>query len=357
MIYFVVFFLLLLLPRDKKWAGILFFCILWLLSACRYNIGYDYPNYEMIIESTSDDNSFTRLEWTSQLLMELARYFNFTQLYFIITSFLIMAPVAYVFSKESEDYSLSALLFYSLPVFFLGSLSCIRQGVACSFIILMIYFLGKRRNIAALISWLIACQFHISAYICAAMFLIYINVWSLKLCITAWCSSLALGILARPLLSQLISIIPAGNNPILLKLQNFVLNPNYLALRGYKGTQILFNLIFFCMIFFYKKLENFEPKYKNYFHIMVMGIVVLNLGSPFGVTGGRLSIYFFSTLFFLLPIILRCCGQFSRILRVLLIIFCLFLLAYTILYFSYYLHLKGVIDRDSYLPYKTFFAK
>ena len=180
MIYFIAFLILLFLPKNKMWATAIFVLLLGSISALRYNVGYDYENYMALITGEADEHSFERLEWTSKMLMEFSRSLECPQFYFIITSLLIICPFAYIFYKESEDFCLSALLFYSLPIFFLSSLSLVRQSVACSFVFLMIYHLVKGNKLFAFVFWLIACQFHITAFFCLIIPLIYVKIWSHK---------------------------------------------------------------------------------------------------------------------------------------------------------------------------------
>ena len=198
-----------------------------------------------------------------------------------------MLPFSYVLFRESDDLTISALLFYSLPIFFLSTLSLIRQSVACGFIFLALYLFVHKKYKTALIFFIIACQFHISALICIVIPFISAKKWSLKVCVLSWFFSLLGGIFGKTIITALVMHIPTGENPLLNKIQNFMLNQDFLDLKGYKGVYILFNMITIFLFLFYDKLCKSDDKYKQYFNAVIMGICLFNFTAYFGVTGVR----------------------------------------------------------------------
>ena len=113
-LYFVIFFLILLLPKNRKIAASIFFAVLFLHSACRYGIGIDFwPYWDLTTKTIGMGQSFERLEWSSKFLMTLDNEYNFPQLYFIVTSFISISIFTYAMYREAPDFKLSALFFYS----------------------------------------------------------------------------------------------------------------------------------------------------------------------------------------------------------------------------------------------------
>ena len=354
MIYFLVFLFLLLSPRNKKIGACVFFILISLISACRYNVGYDYENYLAIILNPNIDSTFTRLEPTSKFLIEVSRYFNFPQFYFIVTSFFITLFFTYIIYKESPDLKLSFILYYSIPIFFFGSLSIIRQMLACGIAFLMIYFWRHKKYTLAFLCLFFGGAVHISVFICCLLPIAALRFWNRELALTFWWVSILIGLFFAPYISMFFACLDSSN-PFLLKAQNFIIEQR--DLRGYKGILYLFNFIYIMiLIFYYEKLKSWNPDYIFYFNVTTIGICLMNCFSSFGVTGGRISIFFFTPFLLLIAAIPYIEHKKYYILSKTMIIACSFFLFCYTLYLSYHHFHSGITDKDAYFPYQTFWS-
>ena len=129
---------LILICRPK--ARLIWFCSIVMIFSClRYGIGYDYLVYKEFIEGLGDKFSLMTMEPIPKLLIEFSQETHY-QLFFVITSFLIYIPIFYVIYRMSYSPLLSLWIYVFIPVFFLESLSVIRNHVAFSFFFLSYYF-------------------------------------------------------------------------------------------------------------------------------------------------------------------------------------------------------------------------
>lgn len=354
MIYFLIFLFLLLSPNNKKIGVCVFFILICSVSACRYNVGYDYENYLSIILNSNTDYAFTRLEPTSKFLIELSRYLDFPQFYFIVTSFFITLFFAYVIYKESPDLKLSFIAYCSIPIFFFSSLSIIRQMLACGIAFLMIYFWRYKKYKSAFLCLLCGWTMHISILICCLLPIASLRFWNKNISLNIWWISILICFFFTPFISFLFSSFDFSN-PFLLKAQNFITEQK--DLRGYKSLLYLFNFVYIVMlIFYYEKLKSWNPDYTFYFNVTTIGICFMNCFSSFGVTGGRISI-FFLTPFLLLIAAIPYIGhkEYYMFKKAMIIVCSFFLFCYT-LYLSHHNFHLGITDKDAYFPYQTFWS-
>ena len=184
MIFYVAFFtfLLILLALDsytRKLKGLhikkIVFSLIFLFSALRFDVGWDYERYHRLIEKNIKfyDSQFERFEFLNRVLINISQYLDFTQLYFIVTSFIIISSFYKVFKKYSADFTISTLLFLSLPIFFFNSLSIIRQFVAVSIIFYGFSFIRNRNFYKFLFTIFVASMFHKSAVIGIVLYFLY----------------------------------------------------------------------------------------------------------------------------------------------------------------------------------------
>lgn len=148
------------------------FLLLFVFSAIRYGIGYDYYIYKAWAthEIVSD-----RLELFSKYLLSVA-YDSHYQVFFAVSAFLTLYPLYRAFINQSINPSLSLLIYYLFPLFFLGIQSSVRNGIAFSLVFYAFTLLldGGIKNKGLSVVFLIcACLFHKSAYIGALIYPIF----------------------------------------------------------------------------------------------------------------------------------------------------------------------------------------
>lgn len=135
------------------------FVFLFTFSAIRYGIGYDYFNYCNAIQEGRE------FEPLSSLFAYFARMLGSPQFFFILNSLITIFPIYFVARKLSLHPHMSLLLYYLFPIFFLESLSIVRNASAYSLIFLSFYYLKQRRHIYYGLCVVIAGLIHSSGFI------------------------------------------------------------------------------------------------------------------------------------------------------------------------------------------------
>lgn len=176
----------------RKISYFISFLLVWLVSALRYNVGTDYPNYIYIFDNLYL-YEFGVLEplyyWLNQGIMLLGID---KQWLFVITSFIS----TFFIYKTASYYNQKGwfILFYLLFLYFI-SLSIVRQLTAVSIMIYGIHHLLNNNNRKFILSMLFAAGFHYSAFFLAPMLL-------LKKIRLSWAGGVALFIGVMVLITQ-----------------------------------------------------------------------------------------------------------------------------------------------------------
>ncbi len=146
-----------------------------LFYSLRYNVGFDYPTYEMLITNGWYDGMVeSKIEYLSYIIMEIAHDNNEPQIFFAITS--IIALSLYFFSfckyKYSEKSFLWIVLFFlALPVGFLYSLSICRQFVASAVLLFGTKYLLQKSLGKYILCILVASMFHMTSILFIILYL------------------------------------------------------------------------------------------------------------------------------------------------------------------------------------------
>ena len=269
--------------------GLFAFCWLFLISAIRFDVGWDYEQYHELIEGRVQyyNAQFVRFEFLNRLIINVSQFLGFTQLYFIVTSFIIIFSFYWVFKKFSADFAISTLLFLSLPIFFFNSLSIIRQFVAVSIIFYGFTFIRNRNFYKFLFTIFVASMFHKSAVIGIVLYFLYNRkahvYFFLVIYVLGFFSSELIYWLVEHLLPQYLKFldksIGEGGNKVLLLVQ----------------------IIGFFILFLINKLKMNTKDNSFYFLAFYIGLFIWSSLAKYGHAGFRGSLYFTVFLLLLLP--------------------------------------------------------
>lgn len=295
-IYFILFILLIIGQTRWKIKGIdnkkIVFFLIFLISAIRFDVGWDYEKYYRLIERNVQyyDSQFERFEFLNRIIISIAQFLDFTQLYFIVTSFIIVFSFYKIFNKYSSDFTISTLLFLSLPIFFFNSLSIIRQFVAISIIFYGFTFIRNRNFYKFFAVILVAFLFHKSALLGVVLYFLYNRNTHLYFLMVIY----ILGFFSSDLLYWLT--------------ENLM--PQYLRYldnsigEGGDKVLLLFQLIGFFILFLINKLKYNTKDNSFYFLTFYIGLFIWSSLSQYGHAGFRGSLYFTIYILLLLPNIL-----------------------------------------------------
>ncbi len=346
MIFYILFFLTILCLlhfgrqiRIKGFDGLVAaFTVIFIMASLRFDVGWDYRSYYRLIEKDIKfyDSQFARLEPLNRTLIEISQFFDFTQFYFIVTSFIICFSFYYIFKRFSTDVIVSTLLFLSLPIFFFNSLSIVRQFTAVAIVFYGFQYVRSRMLFRFLVVLVIATLFHKSALVAAPLYFLYGRkphfYFFPMIYLVGFLSSDMLYWLVEHLLPQYLKFldrsIGEGGNKVLL----------------------LFQSLGFILLFFINKLQFNKKENDFYFLTFYIGLFVWSGLAQYGHAGFRGSLYYTVFMLLLVPNILIEIKQ-KRLLRELVYISCLFFFVFTL-----YL---GKINpkKDANLPYRVFFFK
>lgn len=319
---------------SEKSKKISFFLI-FIFSALRFDVGWDYKNYAMIIESLPA--GFTnRLEFFNRVLIRISRDLEFTQFYFIVTSFIIVYFVYKRIKNEQEFFFESFLIFVLFNLFYLSSLGIIRQFCAVSIVFWGSLYLEKSKT-KFLIIVFIASLFHNTALIATIfIFIRMIRVNKIVLAISA--------------------ILPFAMSIILriIVYEFFPRYGHYLSGEVYGGgvrTSYLAICIFLILLIFKKRITFLNKENEVLYSYVLAGVILFTSISGLGQIASRLSMYFFIFLTLLIPKLLLCFERKSVfIIRALLYLFLFTTYIYT-------LNLGKYNIKDQFLPYRIFLDK
>ncbi|WXT99918.1 MAG: hypothetical protein Ctma_0624 [Catillopecten margaritatus gill symbiont] len=218
-------------------------------------------------------------------LIELARYTGFAQLFFIITSFIIVYGIHHTLRRYSKDYLVSLLIFISVPHFYLSSFGIVRQYCAIAILFYGIKYIVQRNFYYYLAIVALAMMFHYSAIIGIVFYFLYRI--ELNRFITS--SLIIASFFTTPVLYYIIEHLPKYSDYILP-----VLN------RGTGAKMQLFLLLSAVIfMFFYNSFKSTESKF--YYNVFIVGVCTYNAFLFIGDFATRISYYFIIYLILLIP--------------------------------------------------------
>lgn len=109
-------------------------------------------------------------EWGFNLYTKIIVFFTRNEkIYFAITAFLCLAPVAWFIYKNSRNVWLSTLIYINLS-FFYCTMNFLRQSMAIAIMLFAWHFLKKRKSLFFFLLTCVAAFFHTTAFIMLPMY-------------------------------------------------------------------------------------------------------------------------------------------------------------------------------------------
>lgn len=330
-IYFFLLGLIIFLGLSKlKHKNSFIFIILFLVSALRFDVGYDYISYYNVINYL-DKNNYNRFGIIDQLLINISRSIDFYQFYFIATSFFVIYLITVTLKKFSENYFFSILIFITIPIFYLLSFSIIRQFVAISIVFYSLRYIVKRNLLKYLLLIFVAFLFHISAIIATPIYFLYRNKFSKKFAVL-------LLLLLSFFLSSVLVIIIQKYMPIYA---SYI----YESARFGKNLFYFFVLIYIFVLMNYKYIRNNNASF--FFNTFTVGLCLYAMTIQLGEVAPRASYYYLIFIIVLIPSILK----FYKTKQIYFIMLFVTIILYS---FNFYLFAKNE-HKNPYVPYHIFF--
>jgi len=272
----VALLLLVAYQLNSKFLWLLAILSITVFSALRFNVGYDYINYQYIFNEQGN----IKLEPGYNIIASIARHtINDARFLFALFAILTTLFIVRGIQKHSIHKRTSLLLYIMIPGLYLNSLTIIRQSLAMAILFYGYSYYLKNKRIKFFAFALIAFLFHYSAILA---FIIIVIVHKIKTSKTRLYfilgGSLLIGI-SGLLNKLLIGIADSGY----LDYFNDTGNANIIKL-------IVINAFMIYVIFNKNELVKYRKVNESYIKIIVIGTAIINLFSalPF-VT--RLALY------------------------------------------------------------------
>lgn len=304
--YFIVFFMLMIIPRYFKKSKTNYICsiILFIFSAIRFDVGWDfrwyytlakkfnYLGYNLFIDKNTvlEEISrikdqylwqYFRIEFLNKVLYKITWFFQEPQLIIIFYSFIIIFFLKRgLDNKKIYNYNVW-LFFYTFPIFYFASLSIMRQWSAVAIVFFSYKYVERKKNLKFCICILAASLFHKTAILLLIIYFIqYIKI-NKNIHILLFISSFfSLKILKEILLLDI---------PIISKYRVYVLNS-----IGEGGKVIYFLIILLylgILILIYVDNEFYEKKQTLINYVCLGSFIYISL-IDLGHLGIRISQYF-----------------------------------------------------------------
>ncbi|MEK5079742.1 EpsG family protein [Solibacillus sp. FSL W7-1436] len=151
--------------------------ILFIFSAFRYDVGWDYWAYYNTIKNDYVTNIISRNEYLTIFLVDLSKFIGITNIYFFINSLILMICIYLVIVKYSNNKWMSLIVFVTFPLFYLNSFSVIRIFTAIAITFYAFKYIMENKFWKYIFFVYIASLFHQTALIAILFYFIkYIKV-------------------------------------------------------------------------------------------------------------------------------------------------------------------------------------
>lgn len=268
------------------WGALIF-------AAIRYGIGYDYYAYNSVVEGREADYALERWEPLSQYLARFSIYVGSSQSFFVLTSILSLMPIYFITKRLSITPVFSLGIYLLFPMFFLEAIGVIRNGIAYSISLMILYFLFMGKKVYAILFYIIAIGFHMSSIITLLLFPFFYfchnkNINRLFYIASLVCSGLIIPIITTYFSSGELGLL------FLNKLDN--------ESNGGALMTILVNLIGVINLLNWDKISLFSKSNAIYVTYINIGVCLWNLFLPISQTTAlRFSTFFLLYIVLLLP--------------------------------------------------------
>lgn len=295
MIYFVILFLILaqfvIFHKNEKVALMVAFAILAMFSGFRFDVGIDYNNYVDIFNGSEfrvvNEKGFLGI-------ISVLKFLGFnSQMLFLVCASLFSLFAYFVFRNFSHDAVLSLMIFFCIAPFYLGSFNGVRQYLAIMFFFAILPILYRKKILFLVLSAVGMFFFHITLIIPVLASLLIHRQYSVK-------TKIFFAVLFILLSHGIISLL--GLTPY----SSYI---NAIRVSEFSNAVYLYLALSVIIVMFQNKIPDF--KFKNqlfnltYFSIIFTLLAILNKENYIGTMLLRINNYFFFSVIFLIPAIIR----------------------------------------------------
>jgi len=333
--------------NDLKNSSKIIFTTLFLFSALRYDVGWDYTSYVEEIKGGVDELMISRFEPLSKAILLLSAITNFYPLAFIVFAWLTLKFIKISIDEYSFNPTISWLVYYSMPLFFFASLSTLRQSLATVIILFAFHFAIKRNFFYFFICIIGASFFHLSALLGFLILPLAIIKINRKLNILFLISSFIFATLSKDFLGDyLISF------SLLERYNDVYFDSEVSQTASTSSLQYLYYLIAIFNLIFYNKLVSFNDTNKVFISISNFGVVIFNLLFFETITALRISAFFLPFWIYLFPYYGQIFSRKTPKIPASALVLLLILLSFFYLNMYVDSYENNILEKTSFLPYE-----
>ncbi len=301
--YILFFFILFFLSMQKysKRTFVLMSVTLFVFSAIRYQIGFDYRLYENLMLGTGDsslsyyEERLAQIEPLSQILLIIAQKTD-TFVFFFLSSLIIVGIYCKCIAKSSPNPVMSLWIYIAMPFFMLDQFSIVRNAMAYAMVFLcMTYHFDKSRAFfKQLLCIIVASMFHVSGMI-GIITLIPLEKLGKKMLWIIFFFSFFIGSILLPKISLILYFNAYAANQL-----DYYINGD-MNLSG--GALMKFFCLGLCatILLYYDRVARLGLAYKYYLSLICLGGSFYAIFLPFPHVAQRLFTFFFSPILIVLP--------------------------------------------------------
>jgi hypothetical protein len=289
MVIYLIFLIILAVPAfaaaHSKGAAWCMTGLLFLVSALRYNVGFDYETYFEWAKYGINPFLETTMEPLSKQMLGLSLYIGEPQSFFVLSSLIVVGLFAFSYIRCSTLPALSLFAFFCMPLLFLTSLGIVRQSMAAAVVFFALTVLEKRPK-SALLLLLSAGLLHYSAWLFVLLWP-FLR-WFERPLATVW---YVVAMAIAPLVSSILKTVISPYLPVY---------SNYFQNEGDTGLKLLllYYLLASSILWFRYRGTAISSKH---FNLFMLGVVLFGLVAPINEVIGRIAYYFFPFVGLLLP--------------------------------------------------------
>lgn len=349
-VYWIIFFVFLVLvnnsdnSRKRGVSESVCFYLIFLFAALRYGIGNDFMTYW---EDGEVGNSTRNYELLSGAIIDFAYRIHFPPFIFIAFAAISLVGYRSVIKTESTNPPLSWYMYFTYPLFFFQDCSSVRQAGAMGLFFLAYSYLGKDKQIKAVLCLLLSVLFHTSAVI---GFLILFRPLIKRIDVRLSIVMIILSVFAGRVIESIVMGF-FGNTFLGEKFEYYLQGDN----PGFNTMQYVIYGILLLNIIFYKRLIEDNENNKLLINLYTLGVILYHSFSIEPITAIRFSTFFFMFEILLIPSFKNVIARMfqSKPLANGLITVLMFSLQLTIIYIYIRAYNSGIMERPVYVPYET----
>lgn len=348
--YLLVLFLLLSVSKSNKSNRLksqYAFYIIFIFSAIRYGVGFDYYTYQSMVFGDVDDFLVESLEPLSLLLIRFASKTHF-QILFVASSFVTFYPIYRICRKYSINPAYSLLILYLMPFIYFECISAIRNAMAYGLVFFSFKYLYEKKHLRYIVVMMCAIMFHKSAVI---GFLLYPMVLlgqknTRSIHIIIYIGSFFLSVVVGRYISQYAMYLS-----VLSKVESYV---NHESSGGTLLTLLIncFNIFNFI---YWNKLKNLNAANYLFLSIVSVGVCLWNIFLPLDFTlASRFSTFFILFDILIIPYYIYIWGN-KKIVLARKLVTSFFISLFLGLMIHTALSIQNKPERTTCFPYQTIF--